>query len=165
MRSYTTGSKSLTAAVAAMLLFAFTSSALAGPGDGPRAGFGGPGFDFPRAGLMLEHMVDHLDLDDAQRQEIENILEAAKPEFEALREAAIANREALEALDPVTASYSADLDAIAAENGRLATEGTLLAVRVRGEVHAVLTDEQIAKLERGKQRFRKAMDRRRGAPR
>lgn len=158
MRSHTTVIKSLTAAVAAMLLLAFTSSAVAGPG-------GGPGFDFPRAGLMLEHMVDHLDLDDAQRQEIENILEAAKPEFQALREAAMANREALEGLDPVTASYSADLDAIAAENGRLATEGTLLAVRVRGEVHAVLTDEQIDKLERGKERFRNAMEQRRGGPR
>jgi Spy/CpxP family protein refolding chaperone len=165
MRNYTTGIISLTAAASAMLLLAFTSSAIAGPGDGPRAGFGGPGFDFPRAGLMLEHMADHLDLDETQRQEIENILEAAKPEFQALREAAMANREALEALDPVTASYSADLAAIAAENGRLATEGTLLAVRVRGEVHAVLTDEQIAKLERGKERLRGAIEQRRGGPR
>jgi Spy/CpxP family protein refolding chaperone len=165
MRNYTTGIISLTAAASAMLLLAFTSSAVAGPGDGARAGFGGPGFDFPRPALMLEHMADHLDLDEIQRQEVSNILEAAKPEFQVLREAARANREALDALDPATANYSADLDAIAAENGRLATEGTLLAVRVRGEVHAVLTDEQIAKLERGKERLRGAIEQRRGGAR
>ena len=155
----------LAAAAAMTMSLALASVAVAGPGDGPRGGFGGPGFDFPRPALMLEHMADHLDLDETQRQEIGNILEAAKPEFEVLREAALANREALDALDPAMASYSADLDAIAAENGRLATEGTLLAVRVRSEIHAVLTDEQLAKLERGKERLRGAMQHRRGGGR
>lgn len=49
----------------------------------------GPAMDGPRlpgAELMRERMADRLELDDTQRQQIANILEAARPEFEALRE-------------------------------------------------------------------------------
>ena len=49
---------------------------------------------------------------------------------------------------------------IALSNGELATTGTLLAVRVRSEVHAVLTDQQLSKLERGKERMKKRLQRR-----
>ena len=110
---------------------------------------------------MLEHMADHLDLDDTQRDAVNNIIEAAKPEIQALREKARANREALEALDASDAAYSTELNNIAISNGELATEGTLLFTRIRTEVHAVLTDEQIAKLERGKERMKKRFKERR----
>ena len=83
---------------------------------------------------MVEHIADHLDLDDAQRAQVQNIMEAAKPEFEALREQFRANREALESLATDDPAYTAELNDIAASNGRLATEGTLLFTRVRGEV-------------------------------
>ncbi len=44
-------------------------------------GFGDPA-------RMLERMTRHLDLDDTQSQTIGNIIEAAKPEIDALRERA-----------------------------------------------------------------------------
>lgn len=140
------------------LALAISASAFADFGGGPRGGFGpgGPGFGNPE--LMLEHMADHLDLDDAQRVSVQNILEAARPEFQALREQARANREALrtlEAGDPA-------VNDIAISNGELATQGTLLAHRVRGEVRSVLTDEQIEKLERSRDRMREAAERRFG---
>ncbi len=148
--------KTTIALMAAVSLAVISTAALAERG-GPPGMFGG----FPGPGLMLEHMADHLDLDDAQRDAVNNILEAAKPEIEALREKARANREALEALDANDAAYSTELNNIAMSNGELATEGTLLFTRIRADVHAVLTDEQIAKLERGKERMKKRFKERR----
>ena len=122
-------------------------------GGGPDGGFGGPG-------LMIEHMADHLDLDDVQREQVQNIVEAAKPEFEALREQLRANREALQSLATDDPAYSTQLNDIAVSNGELATEGTLLFTRVRSEIHAVLTEEQLDKLERGKERMHQAFEQR-----
>ncbi len=141
------------ALLAAIALAMVSSVATAGPG-----GFGGPGMAEPR--LMLEHMADHLDLDDVQRASVENIIEAVRPEFEALREQRRANREAIEALDPTDPLYSTELNRVAVSNGELATQATLLMARVRSEVHAVLTDEQIAKLERSKERMQNRVKRR-----
>lgn len=119
---------------------------------------GGPDGAFRAPGLMIEHMADHLDLSDDQRATVDNIVEAAKPEFEALREQLRANREALESLQTDDPAYSTQLNDIAVSNGQLATEGTLLFTRVRGEIHAVLTDEQLEKLARGKERMRQAFE-------
>ena len=150
--------KTLSAVVlAGVLTLALSASAYADFGGGPRGGFGpgfGPGFGGPE--LMLEHMADHLDLDDAQRASVQNILEAARPEFQSLREQARANREALRDLDPNDPS----VNDIAISNGELATQGTLLAHRVRNEVRAVLTDEQLEKLERVRDRMHEAAERR-----
>ncbi len=144
-----------------VLLAALSLAAFAIPAEAHRGGpgfLGGPGG--PNPARMIEHMADHLDLDDAQRAQVQNIMEAAKPEFEAIREQARANREALTSLDASDPANSVQLNDIAASNGQLATEGTLLFARVRSEVHAVLTDEQIAKLERGKERMREAFEER-----
>ena len=144
------------ALLALVSMTALPAAAQAGPGGMPGMMVGGG----PGPGMMLEHMADHLDLDDAQRESVRNILEAARPEIEALRTQFRANRDALEALDASDPAYSAELNSIAASNGQLATEGTLLFTRIRTEVHAVLTDEQLEKLARSKQRMREAFERR-----
>jgi len=107
--------------------------------------------------FRIERMADHLDLTDEQRVSIKNILQAAKPEMETLRDQAMANREALESLDQFDPTYDATLQNIAISNGELATARTLLMARVRGETRAVLTEEQITKLERGKARMKDRM--------
>ena len=140
-------------AVLSMAAFAIPAQAHRGGPQGFLGGLGGPG-----PGLMLEHMADHLDLDDTQRAQVQNIVEAARPEIEAIRDQARSNREALTSLDATDPANSAQLNDIAISNGQLATEGTLLFARVRGEVHAVLTAEQLAKLERGKERMRAAFE-------
>jgi len=130
-----------------------TAGAIAGSGFG-----GGPMPGVPgNLEFMIERMADHLDLTDDQRVSIENILQSAKPEIETLRDQAMANRDALESLDPSDPAYDTTLQNIAISNGELATAGTLLKARVRGEAHAVLTEEQIAKLERGKARMKDRM--------
>ncbi|MDH3265445.1 MAG: Spy/CpxP family protein refolding chaperone [Gammaproteobacteria bacterium] len=78
----------------------------------------------------LERMASRLGLDETQKQQIENIHLAAQPEIDALEEQMKALREARQAV----------------------------AERIRGEVDAVLTDEQRSKLDEG----RAARDGRRG---
>lgn len=137
----------------------FSTAALAHRGGGAPGFFGGgPDGAFPGPGLMIEHMADHLDLDDSQREQVQNIVEAARPEIEALREQLRANREALGSLDADDPAYSTQLNDIAVSNGQLATEGTLLFTRVRSEINAVLTEEQRDKLERGKDRMRQRFE-------
>lgn len=149
------------ALLALVSLVAFSFPVYAEFDGGPRGPFGGgPGMGFGGPELMFEHMADHLDLDDAQRQTVQNILEAARPEMEALREQFRANRGALMALDASDSAYSTELNNIALSNGQLATDGTLLFTRIRSEINAVLTDEQREKLARGKERRRQAFERR-----
>jgi Spy/CpxP family protein refolding chaperone len=102
--------------------------------------------------MISARMLDRLDLDDTQRQTVDNIFEAAKPEFDALRERKQSNRTALADLDPADASYAIDLEAAATEKGQLAKEMTLLFARVHNDVNAVLTEDQRAKLEQGIER-------------
>ena len=148
-----------------VLLAVLSTTVLATTAQAHRAGppgffGGGPEGAFLGPGLMLEHMADHLDLDETQRVQVQSIVEAAKPEFEALREQLRANREALASLDANDPAYSAQLNDVAVSNGQLATEGTLLFTRVRSEIRAVLTEEQLDKLERGKKRMRQAIQQR-----
>ena len=149
--------KSITVTLLAVVLVAaFATSAQAEFRGGPPGLFGvGPG-----PGLMIEHMADHLDLDDAQRESVRNIFEAAKPELEALRDQVKANRDALQTLDTSDPAYSTELNNIALSNGQLATEATILFSRIRTEVDAVLTDEQREKAARGKERMQKRFERR-----
>lgn len=104
--------------------------------------FDGPGFGLPHAGMMSGRMAERLGLDETQRESVDNILSAAKPEMKALRERARANHDAMKALSP----GDPEVQSIATSNGELATEATLLFARVRGEIDAVLTDEQRAQL-------------------
>lgn len=151
------------------VLLAFVSvavlSTIAYAGDsegrpGPGRHFGGHGFGMPNPGMMIGRMAEQLDLDDTQRENVQNIVDAAKPELEALREQFRANHEALQELD----SGDPEIQNIAISNGQLATEGTLLFSRIRGEIHAVLTDEQLAKAaelkEKRKERGERRKDRR-----
>jgi Spy/CpxP family protein refolding chaperone len=96
---------------------------------------------------MIMRIADHLDLDETQRQEIRNIMEAAKPSFSTLRERSRDSRQAFLALDVSDPDYGANLQDLSAQSGELAAELTLLAGQLRADVSAVLTDEQRQKLE------------------
>jgi len=136
-----------------------STAAYAGSGEGrhgPTRHFGGPGFGMHEPGMLIGRMAEHLDLDDAQRESVNNIVSAAKPEIEALREKVRANHEALRTLD----ASDPEVQNIAISNGELATEGTLLFSRIRSEVNAVLTDEQRAKLDTAKEHRRERGERR-----
>ena len=147
---------------AIVLLTALFAAAVAAPAGADR--MGPPGFPgggaLPDPGLMIEHMADYLDLDATQRAEVQNIVEAARPEFEALRMQLRANREAMQSLDAEVPGYWTQLNDIAISNGQLATDGTLLFTRVRTEIRAVLTEEQRDKLARSRERMQNAFEHR-----
>jgi len=107
---------------------------------GPRHGFDDPT-------VMIERMAKHLELDDAQKQSIANIMEASRPEFEALRDKSRANREAIHALDVADPEYGAKLQDLSSRSGELAAELSLLTGRVRGEIGTILNDNQRKALE------------------
>jgi Spy/CpxP family protein refolding chaperone len=91
---------------------------------------------------MVQHLSDKLDLDQTQRQEIENVVSAAKPGMDALRERAEANRKAMHELDINDGNYDTRLNVLASEKGAIATEQVLLHGRLKSEIQAVLTPEQ-----------------------
>ena len=155
----------LAAAAAVMTLAAGLAIAAPNGGKGHDGDWGGPrsgGRMMANPDRMVERMTRHVDLDETQEQTIRNILEAAKPEFDALRTRGRANMTAMRDLEPSDPDYSARLDDLSAENGQLVADGTRLAGRVRGEVYAVLTAEQIAELEAARDRMRERFRRRRG---
>jgi len=113
--------------------------------------------------MMVGRLVRRLDLDEIQETEIRNIVEAAKPEFEVIRDRGRATREAMLNLDPASPDYSAELNNLALESGQIMTDTALLAGRVRADVNAVLTPEQAAELREIVSRFGERMgERRRG---
>lgn len=120
-----------------------------GDGDGDWRGHQGKGMHHDRMGdpaRMLEMMTRHLDLDEMQSQQVSNILDAAKPEIEALRDSMHENREAMHSLATDDPDYSNKLQNLSASNADLAAQMTLLHGRIRADVNAVLTPEQLQKI-------------------
>lgn len=106
---------------------------------------------------MIERMTRYLDLDELQQEKMSNIMMAAKPELDALRDRSKANSDARHALDEGESDYASRLADIAAEKGEIVTEREMVMGRVRTEIHAELTEDQLAKVaERGDRRGRHA---------
>ena len=110
--------------------------------------------EFGDPARMLERMTRHLDLDDIQSQTIGNILEAARPEIDALRERAQTTREAMHELDVDDPDYGSNLQRLSTEIGALTSEATLLHGRLRADVFAELTPEQRERAAEGRGRMR-----------
>lgn len=102
---------------------------------------------------MVEFMARKLELDDTQTQSLRNIVEAARPEMEELRDKARTNREAIAGLDVNDPDYGAKLQNLSEENGYLATRATLLFGQLRVDINAELTDDQRVKLAEGMSRM------------
>lgn len=105
MKTYRIEILGLLSAFGLLSLLAFASSAHAEPGA--KDALAGPA-------LMTERMAERLELDETQRQSISNILEAAKPEFDALHEAReeLATRVRSEIDAVLTEEQRAELDSI-----------------------------------------------------
>jgi Spy/CpxP family protein refolding chaperone len=125
--------------------------------DGMGRGRGG-GYRDPAR--MIEMMQRHLDLDDLQTQQLNNIMGAVKPEFQAAHAALSENREAMRSLQTNDPDYDAKLQNLSSANAELAATMTLLHGRVRAEVFAVLTPEQTEMIEERRQRMRDSGHRR-----
>jgi protein CpxP len=91
---------------------------------------------------MAEHLSRRLDLDDNQQQALANVVDAASPEMNELRDKVRENRDAIRDLDANDPDYDAKLSNLARDNGELASAATLLHGRLRAEINALLTPEQ-----------------------
>jgi len=103
---------------------------------------------------MLEMMIRHLELDDDQSQTIGDILEAAKPDIDALRERLQAARKAMHEVDLSDSGYEANLQTLSTDIGALSAEAALLHGRLRAGVFAELTPEQRERAAEGRSRMR-----------
>ena len=117
-----------------------------------------PSGAFDDSGQFADKFAERLGLDDTQRQSVQNIHDAARPEMDALRERMKANRESMRALDENDPNRSVLLSQVAAENGQLTTESILLFDRVRNDMNAVLTDEQREVLASGRDSMARRQD-------
>lgn len=111
--------------------------------NGGRSGM--PGGGWGDSSQFVDRIAEHLQLDETQRQSVQNIFDSAKPEMEALRESMQTRRETVRSLDADDPSRAAVLSDFAAQEGQMVTEGLLLRDRIQGEINAVLNDEQKAK--------------------
>jgi periplasmic protein CpxP/Spy len=101
---------------------------------------GGPGGRFGMAGLPLRE----LDLTDAQREQVKTIMESHRADQQTIGGRMEAARKALG--DAIADPFDeAAIRAKAAEVGAVEADAAVLQARIRGEVFALLTPEQVKK--------------------
>ena len=150
--------------VAGILLIGGVAVAAGGHRDGfGRGGFGGAAFGGPAAMApqMAERLIRRLDLDDAQRDEVRAIVDAAQPELRELSDAMRDSREELRELAFADTQDPTALRTTADQQGDLIADMIVLGATVMGDVRAVLTPEQLDQLEEMFENRRRGGDRRR----
>lgn len=167
------------AAIAAMTMgMTMAAEAQQGPGPGPGGGPGmghgdhrgapppgmmgdGPG---PMMGMqgprMLERMAGELGLSDDQKQKIQGIFAASRPEMDQARDLARQNAAKLRATKPDDRNYDAVVSEVARSAGDLASRAVTQRAKVRAQIWAVLTPEQRTKMETIQSERRERMKRR-----
>lgn len=137
----------------------WTAQALASPpGFGPRGG--GPG---PDPAGFLAHHAERLGLDESTTRSIEALVDASRERADALREQLRAAHDELHTLLSVDAPDESAVMAQAEVIGGLETELHKERLRALLKIHALLTPEQRAELQRIREegpfaRFRAARD-------
>jgi Spy/CpxP family protein refolding chaperone len=136
-------------ALAALLTAALSATAFAGPpgrdgtGNGPRMGHKPPS----PVGMLARAIDRHIDVTDAQRSEIEAILDAHRAEARPLAAQERETRRELAALVRSGAWDEATLTTLAERQGELTTQRIVLGARGAADMLAVLNDEQRAELD------------------
>jgi protein CpxP len=113
-----------------------------GPGGpGFRGGPGGPGGPFGMGGFALRG----LDLTDAQRDQVKAIMESHRDEQKAIGDRMQAARKALHEAIAADTFDEAAIRAKAAEIGAVEADAAVLQAKIKSEVFAILTPEQVKK--------------------
>ena len=136
-------------AIAASVLLATSMSTFAceGKHDHKRGGF-----------YNLDRLDRVLDLSDSQRAQLETLKEQGKQQR---REAFKTKRKHnLMAMDPSSADYQTQVQALAEHNAEMAKERTLKMAEFRSQVHAILTPEQREILKQKMEKRRDKMEKR-----
>lgn len=94
---------------------------------------------------MISGITRRLELDEAQVQQVRNIIDATKAEFEAVREQGRENHMARRELDESDADYAVKRDQLAHTRRDLEASSKELRGRIRTEINAILSPAQQAK--------------------
>ena len=132
-----------------------------GPGPmGPgMMGLGGPGFrggpggPFGMGGFALRG----LDLTDAQREQVKAIMESHRDEQKAIGDRMQAARKALHQATAADAFDEGVIRAKAVEVGAVEADAAVLQARIKGEIFAILTPEQVKKAQELRSNMEKRM--------
>ena len=111
--------------------------------DGPR---GAQGMQQGKQNGM-QRMAKDLNLSQEQQTQIQKIRSESRETMRAMRDTMLANRDAMEKLDPTAKDYMAQVDKLAAEKGAIVEGMTQEHARVRAEMAAILTPEQRIKAD------------------
>ncbi|MDB5986963.1 MAG: hypothetical protein JWR16_2016 [Nevskia sp.] len=111
----------------------------------PGPGADGPGWHHHRGG-PFRHELRQLNLSDAQKASIKQIVQAARPQMRAQVEAVHQQRKAFETATPGTAAYQSAAAALAQAEATAASARVQEGAAVRTQIYAVLTDAQKAQL-------------------
>ena len=102
---------------------------------------GGPGGPFGMAGLPLRD----LDLTDAQREQVKAVMESHREEQKTIGDRMVTARKALQAAVAADTLDEAAIRAAAAEVGAVEADAAVMQAKIRTEVSALLTPEQLKK--------------------
>jgi Spy/CpxP family protein refolding chaperone len=138
-------------AVTLMAAVGFSQTVVKAAGPGHRGGgFGGP---------MMGIYADYLDLTDAQRAQMKDIMTKEKPTIQPLMKQLAESHKQLRQLESAGAFDEAKVRAIATQQAQTMTELTVQKARIKSEMMQVLTPDQkdkMAKFEARRQaRFQK----------
>jgi len=114
--------------------------AMACPGGGNCGGQ--PGMSDAKGMKGMQRMAQDLNLSDAQQKKIKQIRSDTHETMKAMRESMMANRDAIQKLDPSAADFTAKSDKLAAEKGALVEAMMKARAATQSEINAVLTPEQ-----------------------
>ena len=146
----------LTTAIAAMIAgTALSGTAFAKGGFGGKGGFGSES--------AIEHVIRALDLDDAQRTEVRRILDEARPQARAIADTMRDSHEQVSALTKADVLDETALRNLADAQGDAIAAAMVARVQVMHQIRAVLTPEQLEKMD--EMRDRRGKGRRHGGSR
>ncbi len=115
--------------------------------QGPGPEDGGPGgWHQHHHGGPLAHELHQLNLSDAQKASIKQIVESARPQMRAQMDALHEQRKAFETSVPGTAAYQTATGALAQAEANAASARVTEMASIRTQIYALLTDDQKAQM-------------------
>lgn len=104
----------------------------------------------------FEKMADHLDFSDAQEQQLEEIVTAAKSQIGEMNRKDMMKQ--MMTLDPESSDYESQVAAAADQIAEKVKSRIVTMAEVRKQVHAILTDEQKLEMQRLMKKRMKRME-------
>lgn len=137
-------------------LIALATAVSAMPPGGRDCGNGGFGMGHDQRmmgkGPSLERLAERLDLTQAQRAQVEVIIETSQPQMLALRDEMRANRDDIKALVQQDGYDERAVRRVANDQGDRLAELIMLRTRQRYEIADILTEAQLAQLDAMRER-------------